>query len=252
MCMPLLTHPERNYIRLQLQENVLLAQLDASAHAELVALLAVFDCHRGEFLQRQGDRELRQYFVLDGLLKRIVTSNDGKEMTLRFAKERDMETSYDAWRLETPALHSVVCVTKARVACLPIVEWSAFLDRHPKAKQVFEDCVMRMTSAMMGHAVSLHMLDAPGRVHDFSFRNPELMDCLPQKELASHLNLSAETLCRLVRRTALNAAAPSVLQDCRSGPMRNHRRKVEPRFASLVSESSASMSCACSLMPMRP
>jgi CRP-like cAMP-binding protein len=197
---PLQTHPERNSIRLKLRENVLLTHLDASVHAELAALLAVVDGHRGDFLLRQGDRELRQYFVLDGLLKRTVTSTDGREMTLRFATERDMETGYDAWRLGTPALHSVVCVTKARVAYLPIVAWSAFLDRHRKAKQVFEECVMRVSNAMMGHAVTLHLLDAPGRVQDFSFRHPQLMDCLPQKELAAHLNLSAETLCRLVRR----------------------------------------------------
>jgi hypothetical protein len=59
---------------------------------------------------------------------------------------------------------------------------------------------MRVTSAMMGHAITLHLLDAPGRVHDFTCKHPELVDRLPQKELASHLNISAETLCRLVRR----------------------------------------------------
>ena len=37
-------------------------------------------------------------------------------MILRFADERDMETSYAAWRLSTPTPYSIVCVTKARVA----------------------------------------------------------------------------------------------------------------------------------------
>ncbi len=206
MAMSLQTHPERNTIRLQLKQNLLLADLDENAHAELAGVVAVDDRHRGDFLLQQGARELQQYFVLDGLLKRIVVSTEGRELTLRFAGERDMETGYDAWRLKAPSAYSVVCVTKARVASLPMKEWVDFLERHPAAKQVFEDGVIHMTNAMMSHAIALHLLDAPGRVHDFSGKYPQLIDRLSQKELASHLNLSAETLCRLARRPKARAA----------------------------------------------
>jgi hypothetical protein len=39
--------------------------------------------------------------VLDGILKRVVSNAEAKEMILRFAGERDIETSYAAWRLNT-------------------------------------------------------------------------------------------------------------------------------------------------------
>jgi len=41
------------------------------------------------------------------------------------------------------------------------------------------------------------LLDAPGRVHRFVRKHPDLVDRIPQKQLASYLNLSAETLSRL-------------------------------------------------------
>ena len=56
-------------------------------------------------------------------------------MILRFADEGDMETSYAAWRLGTPTPYSIVCVTKARVAKLPLRDWVAFIDRHPELKR---------------------------------------------------------------------------------------------------------------------
>jgi transcriptional regulator GlxA family with amidase domain len=51
----------------------------------------------------------------------------------------------------------------------------------------------------MAHTITLHLLDAPGRVLRFMRKHPELADRVPQKELASYLNLSAETLSRLGR-----------------------------------------------------
>jgi hypothetical protein len=49
----------------------------------------------------------------------------------------------------------------------------------------------------MSHTITLHLLDAPGRVHRFMRKHPDLADRIPQKDLATYLNLSAETLSRL-------------------------------------------------------
>jgi CRP-like cAMP-binding protein len=140
---------------------------------------------------------MEQYFILDGILKRVVTNSHAKEMILRFADARDMETSYAAWRLKTPTPYSIVCVTKARVAKLPLHQWVAFMDEHADIKHTFEFEVMRGMSEIMAHTITLHLLDAPGRVHRFLRKHPELFDRIPKKELASYLNLSAETLSRL-------------------------------------------------------
>ena len=59
-------------------------------------------------------------------------------MILRFADAGAMETSYAAWRLDTPVPYSIMTVTKARVAKLPLPQWVAFIGRHPDLKQVFE------------------------------------------------------------------------------------------------------------------
>jgi cytochrome oxidase Cu insertion factor (SCO1/SenC/PrrC family) len=52
----------------------------------------------------------------------------------------------------------------------------------------------------MAHTITLHLLDAPGRVHRFVRKHGELFDRIPKKELAAYLNLSAETLSRLKQR----------------------------------------------------
>jgi len=193
-------HPDRNVIRVQLRQNIVLKEMGEAELADLESELVVVDCHKGDALLHQGVHEMEQYFILDGILKRVVANQQAKEMILRFAAERDMETSYAAWCLKTPTPYSIVSVTKARVAKLPMPQWIAFLEQHAAVKKLFEHDVMFVMSEIMAHTITLHLLDAPGRVHRFMRKHAELFDRIPKKELAAYLNLSAETLSRLKQR----------------------------------------------------
>ena len=195
--LPVADHPERNIIRVQLRQNLVLKGMTTDEWAELEPLLEIVDCNKGDFLLHQGVHEMEQYFILDGLLKRVVTNAQAKEMILRFAEARDIETSYAAWRLKTPTPYSIVSVTRGRIAKLPLMHWIGFMDRHPAVKQTFEYEVMHLMSEIMAHTITMHLLDAPGRVHRFLRKQPELFERIPKKELATYLNLSAETLSRL-------------------------------------------------------
>jgi CRP-like cAMP-binding protein len=197
---PISEHGERNIIRLQLAQNIVLKQLPKEALADLESQLVIQECGKGDCLVFQGDLDMAQCFILDGILKRVVSSPSAKEMILRFAAERDIETSYAAWRLHTPAPYSIIAVTKARVATLPLPSWVAYMERHPELKQAFEFQVMSLMSEVMAHTITLHLLDAPGRVHRFMRKHAELAERLPKKELAAYLNISPETLSRLKQR----------------------------------------------------
>ena len=106
--MPLLaTHPEAQIVRAQLRQNLALQQLTPAQWQELEPLLEIVDYSKGELLEHQGDRSMEQYFILDGILKRVVANAEGHQMILRFAAESDIDTSYAAWRLNTPTPYAM-------------------------------------------------------------------------------------------------------------------------------------------------
>ena len=196
--MPLLAHhPEAAIIRIQLRQNLVLRHLTEAQWHELEPLLDVMDYPKGEALEHQGDHSMEQYFIIDGILKRVVSNAHGKEMILRFAAESDIDTSYAAWRLKKPIPYSIRAVTKVRAAKLSMQQWVSFMERHASVKSEFEFEIMKLMSEVMAHVITLHLLDAPGRVQRFLRKNAGLGERLPKKELASYLNLSAETLSRL-------------------------------------------------------
>jgi CRP-like cAMP-binding protein len=198
--MPLLAqHPDARQLRVALRENLALKHLTAAQWVELEPLLEVADFPKGETLENQGDHSMEQYFVIDGILKRVVSNAQGKEMILRFAAESDIDTSYAAWRLKKPIPYAIRTVTRVRAAKLSMQHWISFLEHHPQVKAAFELEIMSLMSEVMAHTITLHLLDASGRVQRFVRKHPDLVDRLPKKELASYLNLSPETLSRLKR-----------------------------------------------------
>jgi CRP-like cAMP-binding protein len=193
-------HPQTTSLRLQLHRNLLLRDMTPEQWAELEPMLTAADHAKGEYLVRQGDEQMEQIFILDGMLKRVVSNPEGREMILRFAAENEMDTSYAAWRLRTPVPYSIVAVTKVRTAMLPMPLWSEFLERHRALKARFEYEVMKLMSEVMAHTITLHLLDAPGRLARFYRKHPELAGRIPKKELAAYLNLTPETLSRLKKK----------------------------------------------------
>ena len=88
--------------------------------------------------------------------------------------------------------YSIVAVTKVRTAELPLAavgrsSWNGT----PRSKLRFEYEVMKLMSEVMAHTITLHLLDAPGRLSRFQRKHPELAGRIPKKELAAYLQPDA-------------------------------------------------------------
>ncbi len=191
-------HPLRCHFAALLRCNIALQCLNEAEFLELEKILAVAEIDKDCILLNQGCSEMSQYFILEGLLKRVVSNKQGKEMTLRIAPQGEFETCYAAWTLGTPAPYSIVALNKTAVAKCSMPSWKQFLDDHKKLKHDFEYLVMHHMSDIMAHTITLHLLDAAGRMARFQRKHPELIGVLSKKELAQYLNIAPETLSRLI------------------------------------------------------
>src|SRR2546428_12595523 len=101
--------------------------MPASAWDDLEPQLEIAEYRKSEPLVRQGSTSMEQFFILEGILKRVVNNPQGREMILRFAAETDMDTSYAAWRFKTPIPYRLAAGTKVRVGRLFMAHWGELL-----------------------------------------------------------------------------------------------------------------------------
>lgn len=194
-------HPERNVIHLQLRHNDVLKTMSDDERSELEQRLDVVDIGKGDYLVHQGVHEMEQYFVIGGILKRVVANADAKEMILRFAPEHDIETSYAAWRLNTPTplfhrqRHQGAGGQVADAAMGAVHGPAPALQGRVRVRGDARD--EREHGA---HHDAASAGRTPGREHCFMRKHAELAERIPKKQLAAYLNPSAQALSRLKQR----------------------------------------------------
>ena len=193
----LISHPQREQICTQLAKNIVLRTLKPRAFTELEKHLTITEHKKGDLLLGQGDHEMAQYFILDGILKRVVANQEGKEMILRFSKEDDMDTSYAAWRLRTPAPYTIRAVVKCRVAQVPMEVWVEFLEKHPRYEAILRNIISQYMRFDAEQSRLLRITSARERYETLAKTRPNIIQRIPLKFVASYLSISQETLSRV-------------------------------------------------------
>mgnify|MGYP003693750365 CR=1 FL=1 len=189
------SHPERNVIRLQLKQNIVIKDLnEAEIERARVAPGRDRTARSASTLLQQGVREMGQYFILDGVLKRVVSNKDreGDDPALRRrARHRRRATRPGGSARRRPTASSRV--TKARVAQLPLHEWVAFIGpAYRRSSRRFEYEVMQRDERDHGphdHAAPARCAGPRAPLHAQAHRR--CSTAYRRRSSPSYLNISA-------------------------------------------------------------
>ncbi len=144
------------------------------------------------------------YFILKGCV-RMFYHVDGEEKTTFFFVENQFVSSYESFVKEVPARHSLACVDPTDLVV--ITKESAF--EMLSFSKNFDTLARIMMEEELGIyqniVASFITLSPEERYLDLIKNRPDLIQRIPQYQLATYLGVNAESLSRIRKRIASKA-----------------------------------------------
>lgn len=176
--------------------------LSESQLKELTVDIPVTTYKKGTILLHQGEVPSKCYFVLKGCVRQYAVDEDGNEHTSNFFTEEQSVTIYNQHTTDKGSKYSLSCLEDCALVVGDLATEQSSYDVHP----VLEDMTRKMMQEDMGalrDEFSSFISSTPEeRFHALIANRPDLINRVPQYQLASYLGIKPETLSRIKKRVA--------------------------------------------------
>ncbi|MER2000523.1 MAG: Crp/Fnr family transcriptional regulator [Lysinibacillus sp.] len=167
--------------------------------------LRINEYKKGQYLLRQGELSaIKCYFVLKGCIRQFFIDETGKEVTSNFFTEEQAVPILNEKTRDDLSKYSLVCVED----CLLVVgdddsEHTMF--RQYPQLEIMVRKMMEINVAEIQEQFGEFIGSSPEERYESVLRKrPELIDRIPQHQLASYLGMTPESLSRIKKRIKKN------------------------------------------------
>lgn len=156
---------------------------------------------KGDFLLREGQISVDSYFVLEGCIRQYALV-DGEEKTTDFFTEEQWVIALNGFSQSTPATFYWVCNEDTTVSMGNEQQAQAMFRQFPRFETISRQ-VMEAVFVAQHQKMTSFMTDTPEqRYQKLMQTRPDLMQRVPQYQLASYIGIKPESLSRLRKRLA--------------------------------------------------
>jgi CRP-like cAMP-binding protein len=161
---------------------------------------------RGHMLLQEGEVARECYFVLGGCVRQYALVA-GEEVTSDFYTEGQWVLPLESFTTGVPSAMSLVCAEDVEVVVGNVDRENALFREHPRlegiARRVMERVIVQQQAQIAGY-----LTDSPEqRYLKLATRRPDLLQRIPQYQVASYIGVKPESLSRIRKRLARQASA---------------------------------------------
>lgn len=152
---------------------------------------------KGDHLVQTGDEISYVYFLLDGIVRYYVTTDDGREFTKAFYKDAFLIGSFDVIFNKIPNKFSVQALSEIKVLRIPIANIRGLLNSSHQFSIIFSKFITSVFVFKEKREIELLSTTATQRLQNFNNDFPEIAEEISSVILASYLGISAIQLSRI-------------------------------------------------------
>ncbi|NID12159.1 Crp/Fnr family transcriptional regulator [Fibrivirga algicola] len=153
---------------------------------------------KNAFLVEAGQVEQHIYYLVEGMV-RLALNQDGKDISIDFVFSQNLFSAYSSFLSQQPSAFNVQTLTDVRVLRFSRTHLLSLYDESHQAERIgrliAEQAFLRKTSREVLFLTST----ARQRYVQLLDQNPQLVQLISVKHLASYLGIEPESLSRIRR-----------------------------------------------------
>ena len=154
---------------------------------------------KGTILLNEGSISKECYSVLKGLVRQYYIK-DGEEKTTAFFTEGQAVASFSSYINQTPSKHYLVCVEDCSLTVGSKEKEKQMIAKFPKLESIIRS-EMEKNAGLAQEEMATFITSSPEERYINLIKNrSELLNRVPQQQIASFLGIKPESLSRLRKR----------------------------------------------------
>lgn len=171
--------------------------LSAQTHPEFFQMWEEVAFDRSAFITSSGKIERYFYVVISGVQAIYILSQEGDKQVIGFSFDGSFSGVYDSFLLEKPAHYFLEALTPSKLLRITKAQYDSWFELYPEFERWGRIVHQNLLLGRVQREIELTTLTAKQRFDLFMERCPDPLRTIPQKYLASYLNMTPETFSRL-------------------------------------------------------
>lgn len=173
------------------------------SEAELMTIAAdvpIEAFKKGTILLHQGEVPVKCYFVLKGCVRQFAVDEAGRETTFNFFTEEQGVTIFNQHTSDKTSKYSLSCLEDCALVVGEISTEQHMYDKHSGLETMTRKMIEANISEMHDDFATFMASRPEERYKELLKNRSNLIDRVPQHQLASYLGITPESLSRIKRR----------------------------------------------------
>jgi signal-transduction protein with cAMP-binding, CBS, and nucleotidyltransferase domain len=158
---------------------------------------------KGTHLLNEGQISENAFFVIKGCLRKHCIE-DGDEKTFEFYTEFESAVNFESLSNRSPSKYYFTCVEESVIAIFNSEKETELYKQFPRFGEVCRVELEKMLGASQENLMKFKNSTPKERYLNLLEERPNLINRVPQYQLASYLGIKPETLSRIRKRVSIN------------------------------------------------
>jgi len=168
---------------------------------ERVVAATEFQSYKAKsILLKEGEICLHSYFVIKGILRSYTIDENGVEHVVSFASPGWWIADMYSYLSQRPGQLYIETNEDSEVIMLSKENQERLYDEVPKMERFFRILIENSLVANQQRLIDNLSFTAEARYDKFTKKHPDLIHCLPQKQIASYIGVTPEFFSKMKAR----------------------------------------------------